>query len=127
MRLTKPHALSSLDKQPGHDRLAHARVVGEQEADAGRLDEVIVDRLELVRPAGQYGQWRHREVGVVLVGERQAHGLPARPPDTRSVAIERQCGRRDNEGLQLLFGQVGRVGGPDCTPVAISLTCSPAG
>lgn len=37
------------DEQSRHDRLAGAGVVGEQEADAGELEEVVVDRLELVR------------------------------------------------------------------------------
>ena len=47
--LGQPAQLQLADEQAGHDRLAGAGVVGEEEADAGELEEVVVDRLELVR------------------------------------------------------------------------------
>ena len=37
------------DEQARHDRLAGARVVGEEESDSGEAQEVVVNRLELVR------------------------------------------------------------------------------
>ena len=41
--------LQFLEQQPGHDRLAGAGVVGQQEPDARQLQEVAVDGLQLVR------------------------------------------------------------------------------
>ena len=41
------------DEQTRHDRLARAGVIGEQEADARELEEVVVDRLDAHRLAEQ--------------------------------------------------------------------------
>jgi len=38
-----------LDVEPGHDRLARARVVGEQEPQRGARQQLLVDRADLVR------------------------------------------------------------------------------
>ena len=62
--------LQLLEQQPRHDRLAGAGVVGQEEANARQLEEVVVDRLELVRQRIDAGDGE-REVGVVLVGEPQ--------------------------------------------------------
>ena len=79
--------LQLLEQQPRHDRLAGARVVGEQEADAGQLEEVVVDRLELVRQRIDAGD-REREVRVVLVGQAEALGLDAQA-ESAGIAVER--------------------------------------
>ena len=41
--------LQLLQEEPGHDRLPGPRVVGQEEPDTGHLQEVVVDRFELVR------------------------------------------------------------------------------
>ena len=86
VRLTRPRIFSSLRSRPGHDRLAGAGVVGEQEADARQLEEVVVDRLELVRQRVDAGDGE-REVGVVLVGQAEAVRLDAEAEALR-VAVE---------------------------------------
>ena len=68
--------LQLLDEQAGHDGLAGAGVVGEQEADARELQEVVVDGFELVRQRIDAGDGE-REVGVVLVGKPEAHRFDA--------------------------------------------------
>ena len=80
-------SLEFLEQQPRHDRLARAGVVGQEEADAGELEEVVVDGLELMRQGIDPGD-RERKVGVVLVGEREPLGFDAEPEQGR-VAIER--------------------------------------
>ena len=63
-------------------------IVGQQEADARQLEEVVVDRLELVRQRIDAGDGE-REVGVVLVG--QARGAWASTPrrNRAGIAVER--------------------------------------
>ena len=66
--------LELADEEAGHDGLAGAGIVGQQEPDAGQLHEVLVDRLQLV------GQWVHAgdgeaEVWVELVGYAQGVGI----------------------------------------------------
>ena len=68
--------LQFLEEQAGHDRLAGAGVVGQQEADARQLEEVVVDGLKLVRQRIDAGDGE-REVGVVLVGQPEPQGLDA--------------------------------------------------
>ena len=66
------------DEQPRHDRLARAGVIGEQEADARELEEVVVDRLELVRQRVHAGD-REPEVRVELPGDPERIGLEPEP------------------------------------------------
>ena len=87
--------LELLKEQPSHDRLAGARVVGEQEADAREREEVLVDRLELVGQRVDACD-RERKVRVVLVGQCQAFGLDAEA-EADGVPIEGLGGRRDCE------------------------------
>ena len=47
LQVTAEHQL--LDIEAGHDRLARAGVVGEQEPQRGPLDQLAVDGLDLVR------------------------------------------------------------------------------
>ena len=84
--LDQAAGLQLLEEQAGHDRLAGAGVVGEEEADARQLEEVVVDRFELVRQRIDAGD-REREVRVVLVGEPEPVGLDAEAEQGR-VAIE---------------------------------------
>ena len=85
VRRTSPRSLQFLEQQPRHDRLARAGVVGQEEADARQLEEVVVDGLELVRQRIDPGD-REREVGVVLVGEPEPLGLDAEPEEN-GVAV----------------------------------------
>src|SRR6185312_7288414 len=92
-RADDEHALDQLaqlqlaDKEAGHDRLAGASVVGEQEAHPRELQEVVVHRLELVwqriDPAD-----REPEIRVELISDAEGIGLKAKAQDT-AVAIER--------------------------------------
>src|SRR5207302_1040558 len=66
--------LQLLEQEPRHDGLAGARVVGEEKANAGQPEEVIVDRFELVRQRIDAGDGK-REEGVVFVGQAEAVGL----------------------------------------------------
>ena len=68
--------LELADQQAGHDGLARARVVGEQEAHAGEFEEVLVDGFELV------GQRVHArdgkpEIGIEFVGDAERMRLEA--------------------------------------------------
>ena len=58
-----------LDEQPGHDRLAGAGVVGEQEAQRLAGQHLRVDRRDLVRQRIEVRRL-HREVRVEQVGQR---------------------------------------------------------
>jgi len=79
--------LQLLDQEPSHDGLASARVVGEQETDARKPHEVVVDRFELVvRQRIDPGDGE-AEVGVVFVSEAQTHGLDAEP-EASGIAVE---------------------------------------
>jgi hypothetical protein len=40
--------LEFLEEEPGHDGLASAGVIGKEESDAGKLQKVVVNRLQLV-------------------------------------------------------------------------------
>ena len=62
------------DEKAGHDGLAGAGVVGQQEPDAGQLHEVLVDRLQLVGQRIHAGDGE-AEVGVELVGDAQSVGI----------------------------------------------------
>ena len=70
--------LQLLDEQAGHDGLAGARVVRQQEADAGQAEEVVVNGFELVRERVNASDGE-REVGVVLEGQPEAHRFDAEP------------------------------------------------
>ena len=75
-----------LDEQPGHDRLAGARVVGEQEAQRLARQHRLVDGRDLVRQRlderGVDG-----EHGIEQVGEADALGL-GDEAEERAVAVE---------------------------------------
>ena len=100
--------LQFLEQQPGHDRLAGAGVVGQQEADARQLHEVVVDRFELVRQRIDAGDGE-REVRVVFVGQAEAMGLDAEA-EQAGVAVEGLLIGRDGE-LGELLGREDRVVG----------------
>ena len=80
--------LQLADEQARHDRLAGAGVVGQQEAHAGELEQVVVDRLELVR---QRIDARDREPEV---RDRTRRRCRARRPGDRGAAGARR--RRRN-------------------------------
>ena len=74
----QPAKLQFPDEQPGHDRLAGAGIIGEQEADAGELEQVVVNRLELMRQRID-ARDRKAEVRIELVGDAERVGLEAEP------------------------------------------------
>ena len=73
--------------RPGHDRLAGAGVVGQQEAHAGELEQVVVDRFELVRQRID-ARDRQAEVRIELVGDAERVCLEAEAKQA-AVAVER--------------------------------------
>ncbi len=85
--LDQPPDLQFLVQQPGHDGLACARIVGQEEANPGHLQEVVVDRLKLVGQRIDAGDGQ-REVGIVFVGQRQPHGFDAQA-EVLGIAVER--------------------------------------
>lgn len=66
----QPASLEFLDQQAGHDGLAGARVVGQQETDARGFDEIVVNGLELVGQRVDAGD-REGEIGVGF--DHQSH------------------------------------------------------
>ena len=75
-----------LDQQPGHDRLAGARVVGEQEAERLPRQHRLVDRRDLVRQRidhrgvdRQHGVEQMRQADPLRLGDQ---------PEERAVAVE---------------------------------------
>ena len=60
-----------LDEQARHDRLAGARVVGEQETQAGLREHLLVDGLDLVRQCADSGQ-TNGELTVVSIRKSDA-------------------------------------------------------
>ena len=79
--------LELLDEQPGHDRLAGPGVVGQEEADAGELQQVVVDRFELMRQRIDAGDGQ-AEIGIELVGDAEGVSLDAEAKQS-TVAVER--------------------------------------
>ena len=70
--------LQFADQQAGHDRLARAGVVGEQEAHPRELEQIVVNRLKLVRQRIDAAD-RQAEIRIELVGDAEGIGLQAEP------------------------------------------------
>ena len=66
--------LQLADQQPGHDRFPGAGVVGQQEPHAGELQQVVVDRLQLMRQRVDAGD-RQPEIGIELPGDSERVGI----------------------------------------------------
>ncbi len=76
-----------LHQQPGHDRLAGARIVGEEEAERLPRQHFAVDRRNLMRQRiDQTGV--DRQIGVEKVGQLDTIGL-CHQPQQGAVGIER--------------------------------------
>ena len=75
-----------LDEQPGHDRLAGAGVVGEQETQRLARQHRLIDRGDLVRQRIHL-RGLHREQRVEEVRERDPLGLGGQAEE-RAVAVE---------------------------------------
>ena len=91
-----------LDVEAGHDRLARARIVGEQEAERHPGQHLLVDGLELVRERPDVAGGDRQE-GVVLGRLEDAHGLRGQA-ELRAVGVERAAVLRDDgepAGLRL--------------------------
>jgi hypothetical protein len=86
VRFTRPRIFSSLISSPAMIVLPAPGIVGEQEADARQLQEVVVDRLELVGQRVDAGDGQG-EVGVVLVRQpRRMASMPRRAGEAVSSA-----------------------------------------
>src|SRR5262249_8044679 len=79
----QPPELQLADEQAGHDGLASAGVVGEQEADPGQFEEVVVDGLQLVGQRIDPGDGQ-AEVGVELVSDAEGVRLET---ETKEAAV----------------------------------------
>ena len=78
IRCANPPQLQLPDQQTGHDRLAGAGVVREQEPHARELEQVIVNGLKLVRQRIDAGD-RKTEERVELVGHAELVRLQTEP------------------------------------------------
>jgi hypothetical protein len=76
-----------LDEQPGHDGLAGARIVGEQEAQRLSRQHLAINRRDLVRQCLDL-RCGNGEIRVKKVGEPYSAGLGCEPEQT-AVGIER--------------------------------------
>jgi hypothetical protein len=103
MRSARPRSSSSRMSRPDHDRLARAGVVGQQEPHARELEQVVVDRLELVRQRVD-ARDRQAEVGIELVGDAERVGLEAEPQEP-PVPVVRVPRVEDRESLDLGRGK----------------------
>ena len=96
-----------LDVEPGHDRLAGARVVGEEEAQRLAGQHLAVDGLDLVRErvdlAGGEGEVRVEEVREVdpagLGGEAEQVAVTVEAPGPRGALVDAEaCPHRTGTG-----------------------------
>ena len=97
--LGEPAQLEFADEQARHDGLARAGVVGQQEAHARELEQVVVDRFELMRQRID-ARDREPEVGIELVGDAERVGLEAKPQQA-SVAVERVLRVENREAIEI--------------------------
>ena len=91
------------DEQAGHDGLAGAGVVGQQETYARQLQQEVVDCLQLVRQ-GIDPRYRQPKVGVKLVGNAQAISLNAKAQQS-AVALVGGDAAQNLHGCEVGFGQ----------------------
>ena len=97
--LGKPAQLKFADEEPSHDRLACPGIVGQQEADAGQLQKIVVDGLELVRQRIDAGD-REAEVGVKFPGNAERIGLKAQTKKA-SVALVGKTGIENGKRIKV--------------------------
>jgi len=108
-RADNQHAVSQAaqlqfaQQQTRHDGLAGAGIVGEQEADAGGLQQIVVNRFQLVKQ-GIDPRDRQAEVGVEFVGDAQRVGLQPEP-DQVAIAGIGVGGLLTAEGCNLFLGE----------------------
>ena len=99
----EPAQLQLPDQEAGHDGLAGAGVVGEQEAHRGQLEEVVVDRFELVGQGIDAGDGQP-EAGVELVGDAEGVGLEPEAQEP-AVAVEGRGGVGDGQAGEVAGGE----------------------
>ena len=103
--------LELLDEEAGHYRLAGPGIVGEQEADPGKLEEILVDRFELMGERIDAGD-REGEERVVFMGEAEPVRLNAEP-ESAGIAVKGNAIGEHLERGNLISGEdrvVGRAG-----------------
>lgn len=100
-------SLQLLEKEAGHDGLPGPRVVGEEKADAGQAEEIVVDGLELVRQRIDTRDGKGEE-RIVFVGQAEAVGFDAEPEQT-CIAVEGLLVGGDGQAGQLIRRQEGVV------------------
>ena len=116
--------LQFLDQQAGHDGLAGAGIVGQQEADARQLHEVVVNGFELVRQRIDAGD-REREVRIVLVGQTETQCLDAQAKPFR-IAVERLFSGETSSCASCSALRTGSWTCPVVRPLAMTLTDAPS-
>ena len=121
----QPAGLEFLEQQARHDRLAGPGVVGQEEADAGQLQEIAVDRFELVRQRIDAGNGQGEE-RVVFVGQAEAMGLDAEA-EQPGVAVERLLVGGNGQVGKLVGREDGSCVRPVCRPRPMILSESPSG
>ena len=95
--------LELADEQARHDGLAGAGVVGQQEPHARELEQVVVDRLELMRKRID-ARDREPEVGIELVGDAQGVGLQAEAQQAPVAIVGVPC-VEDREPREIVGGE----------------------
>ena len=91
--------LKLADQQSGHDGLPGAGVVGQQEPHAGQLQQVVVDRLQLMWQRIDAGD-RQPEVGIELPGDPERVRLQPQPQQ-RAVSVVPEAALKDRQSGQL--------------------------
>ncbi len=114
-RVAADHEL--LDEQAGHDGLAGAGIVGEQEVQRLAREHLLVHRRDLVRQRQDVGG-AHRKQRIEEVGELDATRL-AHEAEERAVGAERPgaAGRLDPEARLVVAVQQLTAGAPGLVAV----------
>ncbi len=92
------------DQEPRHDGLARARVIGQQEPHTGELEQIVVDRLQLVGKRVHAGNGQS-EVRIELVGDAERVGLDS---ETKQLPVAAVVERRVQDGELLDVRRVQR-------------------
>ena len=92
--------LQLANEKARHDRLAGTGVVGQQEPHARELEQVVVDRLELMRQRID-ARDREAEIRIELVGDAEGVCLKAEAEQS-AVAVERMLRIEHREAQQVV-------------------------
>ena len=117
-------SFSLFDQQAGHDGLARAGIIGEQETQAGLREHLEINSFDLVGQRADAGQ-AHGKLAVVSVGQPDAGGLNKQAKFLRvgQRRLRSSCVIISAEGVCFFSGNDGflqrAVSQPNATFVAI--------